>query len=146
MSYRKNQGRYARMIAFWAVALLLGYGCFRGGGLASVISRWLTTDSVLIDNFPIVHQLKVSTLIAAAVLGTLLFFASRILNGPRLADLLIDTEGEMRKVTWPGWGEVAQGTLAVTSMVIVLFLFLTGVDFLFVRVVVMLIPGAGGNG
>jgi preprotein translocase SecE subunit len=134
------------MIAFWAVALLLGYGCFRGGGLASVVGRWLSNDTLLIDNFPLVHQLKVSTLIAAGVLAALLFGCSRILNGPRLADLLIDTEAEMRKVTWPGWGEVVQGTMAVTSMVIVLFLFLTGVDALFVRVILMLIPGTGGNG
>ncbi|MCA8951868.1 MAG: preprotein translocase subunit SecE [Planctomycetes bacterium] len=144
MSYRKNQGRYARMTAFWVVALLLGYGCFRGGGLADVVGGWLSEDRVLIDNFPLVSQLRVSTLIAAGVLVAALFVTARILNGPKIADLLIDTESEMHKVTWPNWGEVAQGTMAVTAMVLVLFFFLTGVDLLFARVMTMLIPGASG--
>lgn len=145
MSYRKNQGRYARMIAFWAVALLLGYGCFRRGGLANVLSRWMTEDAVLIDNFPLVKQLSMSTIIVAGILAVTLFILSRILNRPKLADLLIDTEGEMRKVTWPGWGEVAQGTMAVTTTVAVLFLFLTGVDLLFTEVMSMVFPSGGGQ-
>lgn len=146
MSYRKNQGRYARMIAFWAVALLLGYGCFRSGGLSSVVSRWMTEDAVIIDNFPIVQQLRTSTLIVAGVLAVTLFLLTRLLNKPKLADLLIDTEGEMHKVTWPGWSEVAQGTVAVASMVAILFAFLTIIDLLFARIMFVLIPSAGGNG
>ncbi|MCR9247587.1 MAG: preprotein translocase subunit SecE [bacterium] len=146
MSYRKNQGRYARMIAFWVVALLLGYGFFNSGGLADNISGWMgkASDTVLVDNFPLVTQLRISTLIAAGLLAAVLFVLSRILNKPKVADLLIDTEGEMQKVTWPGWGEVAQGTMAVTSMVVVLFLFLTGVDLLFSSIMTYL--AAGGQG
>lgn len=143
MSYRKNQGRFARMIAFWVIALLLGYGFYRGGGLADFIRGWMGegNDQTLIDNFPLVTQLRVSTLIATAILAVILFVASRILNRPQLADLLIDTEGEMKKVTWPTWGEVAQGTMAVATMVTVLFLFLTGVDLLFAKVMTSLLPG-----
>ena len=127
MSYRKNQGRYARMIAFWAVALLLGYGCFRRGGLANVLSRWMTEDAVLIDNFPLVKQLSMSTIIVAGILAVTLFILSRILNRPKLADLLIDTEGEMRKVTWPSQKELISNTVVtiIASIMISLFIFAT---------------------
>ena len=39
MSYRKDQGRYARMLAFWALTLLVAYGCFHSGGLVNVLDR-----------------------------------------------------------------------------------------------------------
>jgi len=145
VSYRKNQGRYARMLAFWAVALLLAYGCFHGGGLVHMVDRWMgDANSTLVDPFPLVGKLKLSTLIVIGGLGAALFFIHGALNRPKVADLLIDTESEMQKVTWPTWNEVVQGTIAVTGMVIVLFFFLTVVDLLLAKLMEMLI-GGGGN-
>lgn len=143
MSYRKDQGRYARMFAFWALLLLFAYGCFHGGGLAELLGRWMgDADQPLIDPFPILKTLKTSTLIALGVLAVIGFTAHRILNRPRVADTLIDTEGELRKVTWPTWGEALQGTLAVTVMVAILFVFLTLVDAGLVKVMLRLMGGA----
>lgn len=142
MSYRKDQGRYARMIAFWALVLLVAYGCFHGGGLAELLDGWMgASNSTLIDPFPILKTLKVSTLIALAVLAVASFAIHRILNRPKLADTLIDTESEMQKVTWPTWGEAWQGTVAVTVMVFILFVFLTLADFGIIRVMMVLMGG-----
>lgn len=143
VSYRKDQGRYARMLSFWALVLLVAYGCFHGGGLVSVLDHALgASNTVLIDPFPLVGTLKVSTCIAMGVLlvGSLLIHA--LLNRPKIADALIETEGEMQKVTWPTWGEAWQGTIAVTVMVIVLFVFLTVADLLLGQAMQML-TGSG---
>ena len=143
MSYRKDQGRYARMLAFWAVTLLIGYGIFPAGGLVSLMDRWMgSSNPVLMDPFPLVGKLKLSTLIGAGLLGVLCLVVHRILNRPKLADILIETEAEMVKVTWPSWPEVVQGTVAVTGMVLVLFAFLTGVDLLLAKVMTMLMQGS----
>lgn len=142
MSYRKDQGRYARMLAFWAVTLLMAYGIFHAGGLVSLLDRWMAdSNPTLIDPFPLVGKLKLSTVVGAGLLAAICFLLHGLLNRPQLADLLIDTETEMHKVTWPAWNEVVQGTLAVTGMVLVLFLFLTGVDLLLTQIMMLLMPG-----
>lgn len=143
MSYRKDQGRYARMFAFWALVLLVAYGCFHGGGLADVLDRWLgASNTVFVDPFPILKTLKTSTLVAAGVLAVVGFVVYRVLNRPRIADTLIETEAELQKVTWPTWGEAWQGTIAVTAMVVILFVFLTLVDLGLIQVMLMLMGGA----
>ncbi|HEX6811097.1 MAG TPA: preprotein translocase subunit SecE [Planctomycetota bacterium] len=145
MSYRKDQGRYARMLAFWALLLLFAYGCFHGGGLADLLDRWIPAadNPTLIDPFPILKTLKLSTCIAIGVLAIAGFGLHAILNRKRIADSLIETEVEMQKVTWPSWGEAWQGTMAVTVMVIVLFVFLTAVDLLLVQAMTMLMSRGG---
>lgn len=142
MSYRKNDGRYARMFSFWALFLLVGYGCFHGGGLVDLLDRWMgDSNPTFVDPFPILGTLKASTCIALGVLAVVGFVIHVILNRPRIADALIDTEHEMHKVTWPTWAETWQGTLAVTAMVAVLFAFLTVVDLGLIKVMVMLMGG-----
>jgi preprotein translocase SecE subunit len=146
VSYRKDQGRYARMLAFWTLLLLFAYGCFHGAGLADLLDRWMTqlntaSNPVLINPFPILKTLKVSTCIALGVLVMSGFGLHMVLNRKRIADSLIETEVEMQKVTWPSWGEAWQGTMAVTVMVVVLFVFLTAVDLLLVKAMTMLMPG-----
>jgi preprotein translocase SecE subunit len=139
VSYRKDQGRYARMFAFWALVLLVAYGCFHGGGLTDQLDRWMgESNQTLIDPFPILKTLKTSTLIALGVLIVASLLIHRVLAKPRIADTLIDTEAELHKVTWPTWPEAWAGTLAVTVMVLILFVFLTVVDFAFGQVMLML--------
>lgn len=144
MSYRKNEGRFARMFAFWALLLLVAYGCFHGGGLADLLDRWMgDSNSTLIDPFPILKTLKVSTCIALGVLSLAGLAIHAVLNRKPIADALIGTEEELMKVTWPTWAEAWQGTVAVTAMVVVLFVFLTVVDLSLIKVMVMLIGGGG---
>ena len=143
MSYRKDQGRYARMAAFWALLSLAAYGCFHGGGLSDLFENWLgASNQVFIDPFPILKTLKTSTLLALGALAAIAFSIHSILNRPRVADALIETEAELMKVTWPSWGEAWQGTLAVTAMVVILFAFLTVADLGLIKVMLMLMGGA----
>lgn len=119
------------MTAFWALTLLAAYGCL--GGLIIMLDRSLSTslNKTFVEHFPLFGTLKVSTLIALAVLGLVAFVVHRVLNRPKAADLLIDTEAEMRKVTWPSVPETWAGTLAVMLTVTVLLGFLTLADLFF---------------
>jgi len=142
VSYRKNDGRYARMFAFWALFLLIAYGCFHAGGLADLLTVWMgDSNPTFVDPFPILGTLQLSTTIALGVLALLSIIVYVTLNRPKIADTLIDTEVEMQKVTWPTWGETWQGTMAVTAMVAVLFVFLTAVDLGLLKVLSMLMSG-----
>jgi preprotein translocase SecE subunit len=144
VSYRKDQGRYARMFAFWALVLLIAYGCFHGGGLSDQLDRWMgESNPVLVDPFPVLKTLKVSTTIALGVLLLATLSIHVTLNRPRVADALIETEAEMQKVTWPTWSETWSGTMAVTAMVAVLFAFLTLADLFLIKVMLLLMGGGG---
>ncbi|HEB52621.1 MAG TPA: preprotein translocase subunit SecE [bacterium] len=144
MSYRKDDGRYARMLAFWALFLLFGYGCFHGDGLADRLNFWMEdSNTTYVDPFPILGTLKTSTVVALVVWLLTGLVLKVILNKPRVADTLIDTEAEMEKVTWPSWNETWHGTLAVAAMVAVLFAFLFVADLGLVKVMSMLM-GRGG--
>ncbi len=130
------------MFAFWALVLLVAYGCFHGGGLSDLLDKWMgETNPVFIDPFPILKTLKASTLIAIGVLTVCALVIHRTLSAPKIADTLIDTETELQKVTWPTWAEAWQGTLAVTVMVVIMFIFLTLIDLSLIRVMLMLMGG-----
>jgi len=142
VSYRKNEGRYARMFAFWALLLLVAYGCFHAGGLSELLDRWMgDSNPTFIDPFPILKTLKLSTCIALGVLTVAGLALHGVLNRRHIADALIGTEEELGKVTWPTWAEAVQGTIAVTVMVVVMFLFLTLVDLGLIQVYSMLMGG-----
>jgi preprotein translocase SecE subunit len=143
VSYRKDQGRYARMFAFWALVLLVAYGCFHGGGLAELLSGWLgASNQEFVKPFPIIDKLDTAALLALAVLVAIAFVIHRVLNRPHIADTLIDTEREMHQVTWPTWREAWQGTVAVTVMVVILFLFLSLADMGIIQALLLLTGGA----
>jgi preprotein translocase SecE subunit len=135
VSYRKDQGRYARMVAFWALVLLIAYGCFHGGGFVTVLDGWLGDgNTTFVDPFPLIGSLTTASVIALALLVAAGWLFHRILNKPKVADALIETEAELHKVTWPTWPETWAGTLAVAATVLALFLFLTVVDLLLTKV------------
>jgi len=58
--------------------------------------------------------------IAVVVGAAALFGLHWVLNKPRTVDLLIETETEMRKVSWPTLPEVWNATLVVCLVTVVL--------------------------
>jgi preprotein translocase SecE subunit len=100
-------------------------------------------NPVLIDPFPLLDTLKVSTCIAIGVLLVSSMLIYGVLRRSKIAATLTETELEMQKVTWPTWGEAWHGTMAVAVMVLVLFVFLSVVDLLFTQAMFMLMGGGG---
>lgn len=127
MAYKKDQGRYARMTAFWALFLLLGYGCF--SGLVHQLRAWFSGlgslfTEVWMDKLPLLGQIDMAMTVTILVLALGGLTISRFLGRPKSADLLIETEGELRKVTWPSAAETWAGTIAVMVTVVLMLGFL----------------------
>ena len=144
MAYKKDQGRMARMTAFWSLAILLFYGCF-------ALRRELATsftglgDSLIpgLKKVPIMGFVpSVAFLIAAALLVVGLVLLNRWLNQSKQADLLIETEQELKKVTWPTLDETVNGSFIVIVFVIFLMAFLAGADYVLARVARVVLQGS----
>ena len=113
------------MAAFWALFGLMAYGCL--GGLVYVLKGWIGAKPWL-PMFPLLGEFGWAQVVALGVLCALGWIIHRWLNRPAVADMLIETEGELRKVTWPNSKETWSGTIAVAVTVLVLLAFLFSTD------------------
>jgi preprotein translocase subunit SecE len=68
-------------------------------------------------------------LIAAIVFGGAVLLLYRWTESPKIADALIETESELRKVTWPTLNEAMGSSVVVIVTVLVLMSILAGADF-----------------
>jgi preprotein translocase SecE subunit len=131
MAYKPEQGRITRTVAFWTLTLLLVYGCM---SLNDTLGIQIPTLGTAFDDdkatLPILSwKLTPALLITLAVFGAGLFFLMRYLNRPKVADLLIETENELRKVTWPTFNEALNSSFVVIACVALLMAFLAGADW-----------------
>lgn len=152
-TYKPDQGRIARLFAFWSVGLLAIYGAYRfAPWLRGKEWGWLKTDVPGANNWfdinllgqgerlPILgFQLTYANMLVFAMLLAFLWWWHRFLTQPSRAELLIDTEAEMNKVTWPTWPETWNSTLVVIGTVVFFMAFLAAADWLLARIVNFLI-------
>lgn len=138
--YKEDQGRLARMAAFWSVTLLLLFGCnFLYVQLVAVKAMAPALGGIRI---PIVSvDLNGAFIVSALIFCTGVIFISRWQHRPKVADLLIDTEAELKKVTWPTMDEVINSSIVVIVCVILLGLFLAAADYLLGHLMRRLILG-----
>lgn len=133
MAYKKDQGRMARMTAFWSLAILVFYGS------ASLKTELVARSNALAQpiggiRLPVLGvNLSPAFLIAAIVFGVGMWLLNRWLARPRYADLLIETETELRKVTWPTIEETINGSVVVILCVVFIMVYLAGADWLLGR-------------
>lgn len=111
--FKKNQGRLARMWTWIVLAAV------------SVWGAWTLQARLLVEYADPV-RLGVPALVALA--GA--WAAFRLINFPRFADFLIDVEGEMAKVSWPGWPELWRATVVVLVTMFLFSVVLFGYDML----------------
>jgi len=120
--YKAGQGKYARGVAY-----LLGAGMIIFGGirLYATINR---PGREWVENVPLIGHVSIYNTVALAVvlLGFLLLHL--VLNRPAAVDALIDTEQELKKVSWPSKLEVRNATLVVVLVTFVLALLMYGFD------------------
>lgn len=131
--YKPNQGRRVRLAAAVAVALV--------SALAAVETYVGLADP---KRFPLELRLAapVVVLVAAAAAGLY------VLNRPRVADFLIETESELARVSWPTREQVLGSTWAVLVLLVIMGIYLLlvdkGVDYLLREVLGVYGRGAGG--
>ncbi|MHC4515947.1 MAG: preprotein translocase subunit SecE [Planctomycetota bacterium] len=135
MGYKTDQGRYARMASFWGLFLLAGYGLL--GGFIHVLNGWLAywdVNTTKWTTIPILGDFGIGATIALGLQLLVGFLIYRFVNRPRVADMLIETENELRKVVWPSWADTWAGTMAVVVTVAVLLVYLAVADWVYIQV------------
>jgi preprotein translocase SecE subunit len=121
--YKKGQGKMARMSAYVLLGLLVLFGAYRLHATFNVPG-----EGVLVEKLPLLGDLTIMKLVSLVAFLVGMLVLHLVLNKSHTADLLIDTELEMRKVSWPSWPEVKSATLIVILVTFVMGLSLFGFD------------------
>ncbi len=124
MAYKPQQGRIARTAAFWSAVMLGLYACYTLN--VELSGRFESLGEPLGGMvIPIVSvKLSIAFLISVALFVAWFVGLSIWLNRPKSADLLIETESELRKVTWPTMEEATNSSLVVIFTVVFLMVYM----------------------
>ena len=141
--YKADQGTYARTTALWLLGALWAFGCYQfyyfllgfRGDPASDAPGGLATR-LLEDDLPVLSVPATPALLLGIAVGVLgLVVLMRTLEKPKVADLLIDSETEMRKCTWPSWNETFTSSIVILVVMLVFTFLLAGMDWVLNEIV-----------
>ncbi|MCF7958107.1 MAG: preprotein translocase subunit SecE [Phycisphaerae bacterium] len=113
--YKSGQGKYTRLCTGLSGGILLGLGCY---------SLYNVLELIGSSKAGAWFQATIPALLFA-VLGIVIF---KLVNIPRFADFMIQTEGEMKKVSWSSRKEIITSTKVVIITVFLMALFLMVID------------------
>jgi len=113
--YKKGQGKYTRLCSAFGAAIIVGLGCLQlykklGG---ADLGLW------------------VKTMVPAGLFVVAGFLIFWLVNKVSIADFLIASEGEMKKVSWSSRKEIAVSTFIVIMVVIFMAVLLGVTDLNF---------------
>lgn len=113
--YKPGQAKAARWTAYLLLALVLFLG-------VRSLYAWINEPgvNVWVADLPVLGSITLYKAIAAFVFLLGLYALHMVLNRPAMVDLLIDTEQEMRKVSWPSGSDVKSATLVVALVTFVM--------------------------
>jgi preprotein translocase SecE subunit len=131
--YKKGQGTLARSIAYGMAAGLIIFGAIRlyarlGGPF----------NEILAQDVPVIGDITVRLVLAIVVALGGLVALHVVLNRPQAVDLLIETEQEMRKVSWPTLPEVWNATGVVILVTATLAISMSAFDFGLRRILILI--------
>ena len=113
--YKPGQGKWTRICTFAGIMLVMVIGAYFLGKQISVYT----------NNIYVEYGIPVALVLAAAAI---MFW---VVNRPRMADFMIATESEMKKVSWSSRKEVIGSTKVVIVTTFIMATILFGVDVLF---------------
>ena len=124
--YEKGQGSTGRIIALIACFFLVLWG---GHSLWTYLQGFpaLTKQILAVPHTGL--QIDLALIIAVVVALVGLAGVTWVFNRPRMVDLLVETEAEMKKVSWPSRQEAWNSAVIVVVTVIVLMSLLFAYDF-----------------
>ena len=131
--YKKGQGTTARASAYLIGTLLIGFGAVRLFAAVNVPGQ-----GVLTSDLPVIGALTITKVVAFFIGAAGVLGLHYVLNRPKSVDLLIETEAEMRRVSWPTMKQVWNATLVVAFVTLLLAVTMSGLD-LVIRQVLHLI-------
>ena len=125
--YKKGQGSKARLVGMAGSFALVIWGAYalwvQLQGAAALTRPLVTVPKLSLD---IDLAMIIAVLVGVVACGLVVM----ILNRPRLVDLLIDTESEMKKVSWPSRQEAWNSSVVVVVTVLVMMGLLFFYDFI----------------
>ena len=123
--YKKGQGYYTRLGTSLGIGLIAVLGC---ATLYQALEG-ITTGEVITPDV----KVWIRAGVPAVLFLVFAWIVFKIVNTPRLADFMIATEGEMKKVSWSTKKEIATSTKVVLFTVLLLAVLLGVVDFAFAK-------------
>ena len=128
--YKEDQGKVARIILVTVIMLGAVFALQQLHGYMPKIPDWKPFD--LIDGKGLVLKiLDWRYVVHGPLIVLAIMFAYRQFNRPKTADFLIETENELKnKVTWPSRKEEVSASIVVVVTVLILSVFIFGVDYL----------------
>ena len=115
--YKGGQGRYVRVGTAIAAALV---------GLVVCYYMWGILIRHVSDDFA--YKVYVAYAAPAVLFAAVAALTAYYLNKPKVADFLIATESEMKKVSWSSKAELVGSTIVVIVTVFLLAIFIFVVD------------------
>lgn len=125
---KPGQGVWVRGAAYGGMAALALFGGYAVHDLPALTSAW-AEDLVKQVVFGKTFALKPIFFPAAAFSLVWMLAFHLVANAPRSADFLIETQSEMRKVSWPARKEWVGSTVVVLVVMSALALFLSAADW-----------------
>ena len=129
MTYvRPGLGRAVRLSAFGGIGALTLFGAYALYMAPPINSIWWGDIAGPATLFGKSLGLKPILFPAAAAFLTFMSIAHLVLNREKAADFLIETEGEIKKVSWPARKEFVGSAMIVVLVVAIVSMFLHYVD------------------
>ncbi len=127
--YKKGQGRIVRWSSFVALLLMVLFGCVTVYSIPPTDSWWYQIEfQARIFAQDIIIRRMIFICLPVFIVGATAVFW--FLNRAKVVDFLIETEGELRKVSWPQRKEWVNSTAAVLIVIVFVTLFLMVVIYL----------------
>jgi len=123
--YKRGQGVWARGVAGLGI---LGMGTFAAVQTGNWMVGQRQMGELPLFGMKVPYYYGMGMYVPVVLMLVFVAAAVYACNSVRSADLLIQTEIEMRKVTWPTAREVAGATLVVIVVVLIMGVYLMGVD------------------
>ena len=131
--YRPEDGHRARAVIGIAIAVLTLYGCH-------ALWDWLPKGPEdfwgkrLFDLGDEQFSINPAVALALSLATGLLFGTFKLVNYPRFVDFLIDTENELKKVSWASRRQVINESIVVLATVIILGFYVWCIDSIFILI------------
>ncbi len=129
LDYTKpGQGRAVRTTAYVSIAALTAYGAYALYMAPSLGSPWWQIVAGPLSIMGKEVSLRPQLFPAIAVFLSVLLVVHEVLNQDKVAEFLIETEGEIKKVSWPARKEYVGSAMVVVLVVAIVSGFLHLVD------------------
>lgn len=141
-NYKKSQGMIVRTTSGIILFLIALYGCYAlykfipplDTSIRPYRATFWGTELIKLPLFDFIINYGMVLSAIFFILISLLIYRW-LLNKPKTVDFLIETEDELKKVSWPPKHQYFGSTVAVIISVVVIGVFLLVVDLVFMRLI-----------